>query len=507
MIRFKAFGDRQLEKQTASNGLHLFAQDEIPVRSQLEVVDGELIAVRHNPTPVGLAVLWEIEGFGKVLLQTTRLPERQQPYNLNVELARGKLLRISQKREEWGLMDLNLTVEQQEKIELALDRFIAALSNLDEPEKAAKLADEAIVYASDVGEEMAQSHSQLFLERRNTTQGFGRHSFGCSIDTKRMRDTQYLKYLKETFHFVTIPVSWTQIEPKEQEKDFAVLDECVNWLSRNRIAMKVGPLLNFSPASVPDWLYIWENDFEQVREMAYDYITEVVERYGNKVQAWDVISGMNGDNCFKFSFEQIIEMTRSATLAAKRAAHRSLVLVELTEPWGEYYAYNQRTIPPLIYADMVCQNGVHLDGFGVKMRFGRGAAGMRIRDMLELSSLLDKFGSFGKPIHLASVQVPSCADARDDNGKIGQAGYWHGPWSEQTQADWLLQAYKIALSKPYVETVSWQDLMDTEDGILQHGGLLRSDYTPKPVYQQLKQLKQKLVRSEKTRADKPVSPQ
>jgi len=292
---------------------------------------------------------------------------------------------------------------------------------------------------------------------------------------------------------VTVPVSWQQIEPKEQEQNFEWLDECINWLTRNRIAVKVGPLLRFSPLSVPDWLFIWENDFEQVREMAYEYITRVVQRYRSKVQAWDVASGLNAENCFKFTFEQIIEMTRSAALAAKRASHRSLVLIELSEPWGEYYALNQRTVPPLIYADMVGQSGVNFDGFGIKLRFGRGAGGMRARDLLELSSLLDRFGVFGKPVHLATVQVPSQPDPRNNNGRIGEAGYWHGSWTEQIQADWLEQAYQIALSKPYVETITWQDLVDRDDGIIQNGGLLRKDLSPKPAFDRLCKLKTELV--------------
>ena len=497
MIRFRAFDGGKKLQATLLRGAHLFGQDEIPVRTQLEMVDGELIGVRHSDTAVGLTTMWNVEGFGQVMLQTTRLPEREQAYNLNVEIARGRLLRISQKREEWGMTDLQLSAENHQLVDAALEKFIEALSDIDQSEKAAGWADESLLLALQAGEAMALAHAQLFLQRRNSTQGFGRHSFGCYLDPGRIQDTEYLKLIKDNFHFVTVPVSWRQLEPKEQENDFEVLDECVNWLARNRIAAKVGPLLNFTPTAVPDWLYIWENDFEQVREMAYDYITRLVERYGPKVQAWDVISGLNAENCFKFSFDQIIEMTRTAALAAKRAAPRSLMLVEIAEPWGQYYAHNQRTIPPFIYADMVCQSGASFDGFGIKLHFGRGAGGMRTRDLLELSCLLDRFGLFGKPVHLAGVQVPSKTDARENGSKGGQAGWWHEPWTPDVQAQWLDQAYQIALSKPYVETVSWQDLIDCDDeGLLQHGGLFDAQRKAKPAFERLCQLKTKLLRAE-----------
>lgn len=501
MIRFKVFNQGSPVEQMSLAGSYLFAQDDIPVRSQLHYEGGELIGLRHSDTAVGLATLWEVNDFGKLFLQTTRLPERNQTYNLNVELARARLLRISQKQEEWGMVDPEITEEHHELIDVALEKFIESLCHLDEPEKASRIADESLVLAMRAGEAMALSHGRMFLERRNKTQGFARHCFGCCFDPSRIHDKKYLKYIKDNFHFITIPITWRQLEPIEHAPNYDLLDECVNWLSRNRIALKVGPLLSFSVGSLPDWLYIWENDFEQVREMAYDHISRIVERYGSKVQAWDVISGMNVDNCFKFSFEQIIEMTRTAALAAKRSAHRSLVLVELTEPWGEYYSKNQRTVPPFIYADMVGQSGVHFDGFGLRLRFGRAGGGMRARDMLEISCLLDRFAILGKPVHLSGVQVPSEPDKRDNN-QNGQAGYWHGEWDEQIQSDWLEQVFRIALSKPHIETITWQDLADCKNGVLLKGGLLRDDLTAKPAFDKLCELKKQLTRNERKSAKK-----
>lgn len=499
MIRFHIHHKEQAAEEIA-NGAYFFAQDEIPIRSQVSVEDSELIGVRSSDTAIGLVTMWEVNGFGKILLQTTRLPERAAPYNLNVELARGKLLRISQKREEWGMAELNLSAEVHGQIDQSLDQFVTALGMPDQPVEAGKYADSALSLAVPAGEAMALEHARMFLQRRGATQGFGRHSFACSIDLRRMSDHTYQQFIKDNFHFVTVPATWKLLEPKEQEENFEQLDECIRWLAHNRIAVNVGPLLNFSPLSAPDWLFIWENDFEQVREMAYEFVTKTVQRYGDKVQAWNVVSGLNAENAFKFSFEQIIEMTRTAALAAKRASSRSLVLVEITEPWGGYYAFNHRTIPPLVYADMLVQSGVLLDGFGLRLRFGRGAAGMPTRDLLEIAALLDRFAIFGKPIHLSGVQVPSAPDPRDNLGRIGEAGYWHGSWTDATQAEWLDCFYQIGLSRPYVETITWQDLTDSDDAVLQRGGLTRSDLTPKPAYDKFSEIKKTLSRPSQSRS-------
>ena len=38
--------------------------------------------------PAALSLMWQTKNFGTVMLETTRLPERDEPYILNLELAR-----------------------------------------------------------------------------------------------------------------------------------------------------------------------------------------------------------------------------------------------------------------------------------------------------------------------------------------------------------------------------------------------------------------------------------
>jgi len=245
MIRFNVFNKGKPAQTMSLYGTYLFGQDDIPVRSQVDFSTGELLGLRHSDTAVGLSTLWEINSFGKTILQTTRLPERNEPYNLNVEIARGRLLHISQKREEWGLTDPALAENHHELIDESLDKFVDALCNLDQPEKASVLADESLLLSMKAGEQMSMTHAKVFLDRRNTTQKIGQHCFGCCFDPSRIKDSKYLSHIKKNFQFVTVPISWRQIEPKEHERNFDLIDECINWLGRNRIAVQVGPLLSF----------------------------------------------------------------------------------------------------------------------------------------------------------------------------------------------------------------------------------------------------------------------
>ena len=34
---------------------------------------------------------------------------------------------------------------------------------------------------------------------------------------------------------------------------------------------------------MPDWMFIWEHDFDTLREMAYEFVQKVVQRYRRAV--------------------------------------------------------------------------------------------------------------------------------------------------------------------------------------------------------------------------------
>ena len=165
LIRFKLYNEGKPVNQIEPGGVHFFGQDDIPVRGETEFSDCEILSTRRNESAIGLSTLWQVNNFGKLALQTTRLPIRDQFYNLNVEIARSRLLRISQKREEWGLTDLTLTEQQHNLIDQAMEQFIQALCHLDEPEKASQFADQSLVLSIDAA--IRELHELLKLEKNS----------------------------------------------------------------------------------------------------------------------------------------------------------------------------------------------------------------------------------------------------------------------------------------------------------------------------------------------------
>lgn len=489
MLRFDVYHEGKPAKQIGLAGAYVFGQDYIPVRADLAAAKGQITCMKHAPGACGVALVWDAGKAGRYLLPTTRLPERTEPYNLNVELARSQVMRIAQKQEDWGLFDYDGAEGLNEEFAEIRKMFTDSLKATN-PAKAATIADRALIRGITLGEKTALFHADIFLSRRKLPQsGNGGSYFGCVADLESSGDG-YHKLLRDGFDFVSIPTPWKQLEPRERQYEHDTVDTWMDWTVKAKKRIHAGPLLSFDPMYLPDWLYIWENDFETLRDLIYEHVQHTVDRYKDRVKVWNVVSGIHAHNSFNLSFEQLMELTRMTCLLVKKLAPRSEVMIELTLPWGEYYSRDQRTIPPLLYADMAVQSGIKFNAFGLQVFMGLPADGYYVRDLMQISAMLDEFVSLGKPLHVTACQVPSnvaplAPDAAEPEQSILEAGRWHAPWSERLQAEWLQAFFRISLSKPFIETICWRDLADHAPHHVPHGGLCCDTMEPKLAYREL----------------------
>ncbi len=484
-MKFQVFKNGEVVDKFRLCGAYLFGTDGIAVRqAQVRLKNGFIECEKSNLQTAGFALLWPIDGFGKVLLPTTCLSEKARPYNLNVEIARAKLMQIIDKREDWSFFNSIEGLGDTSKE--AQDLFIQAVQNISVPPFASKSADESLKKAIVFSEKLATKQAELLFDTKCKTHGFGRGCLGCRIDPAQIGNSKYVAKLLELFGFVTIPINWAQIELRKGSYDFSTIDACIDVLGKEKLAIGAGPLLRFSKEYLPRWLLRDGTEFEKIRETAYQFISQMVARYSGSICAWRVVSGLNVFNHFEFSFEQVLEVTRAANMAVKQGSDRALKIVEVSNPWGEYYATAHNTIPPLVYMDMVVQSGINFDAFGLAMQFGKNQAGMHVRDMMHISTILDYLGHIAKPLHITEVEVPSQNGDGLHDGEV--AGVWHHEWDQSRQGQWIEQFYKIALSKQFVDSVTYSNLTDVKDSTIANSGLLTDRLEPKKSFRVLKQL-------------------
>ena len=129
--------------------------ESVPIAGEIVFRDGLLVVNRKDDHPVGLALLWDCGPIGTFLVETTRLQPREKPYNLNVELARFRLMKIMQKQEDWNLFDFPKTEKYQQRFHEATMLFADALGKLEQPAEAAQLADRALEIGVELSEQLA----------------------------------------------------------------------------------------------------------------------------------------------------------------------------------------------------------------------------------------------------------------------------------------------------------------------------------------------------------------
>ena len=80
-----------------------------PTRIETE---GEILVVRRQASESGkLNIPWPVSGFGQPIVTTSSLPERERPYLLPVELARGKIVQVRNQVALWQQMGMTVPAD------------------------------------------------------------------------------------------------------------------------------------------------------------------------------------------------------------------------------------------------------------------------------------------------------------------------------------------------------------------------------------------------------------
>ena len=479
---------------------------------------------------------------GLLTLQTCLLPDHVQPYLLTIELARRQIMFVLNKMEDWGLFDLpaeNPVIKQFEEARIAFTQALVGQRGTTEQgaesarggfcARADRLATQSVAAGIAAGEQLTLLNAERQFKFRMSGRGYKETALhlsrmtpempppgapivipgagyctlseppliGCSISPNTSTELQQ-KAAIATCDFVTMPMRWIDLEPSEGKHNFGPTDRWIEWAIRTaKLPVVGGPLIDFRPLCAPDWLFIWENDYDTLEDLVGEHINAIVTRYRRTISRWTVASGLHVNMNFKISFDQIIELTKMCIQAVRKLHPAAKIQLEISQPWGEYHALNRRSIPPYVYAEAVVQAGAanpafHIDTLCIRTQMGHAEPGLATRDLMSLSAMLDRYATLEKPIAVSALGCPSSPIApkpyRPRSGAEAtdpyEPGFWREAWSEQQQATWLAAAAAIICSKPYIQSLCWQDLSDPPNPAtspeMPFGGLLGANGIAKP---------------------------
>ena len=491
------------------------------------------IRLDHQTADTGYPALPKL---GRLTLRTCLLPARDRPYLLSLELARHRIMLFLNKLEDWALFDLPAEDQILLQFEQARQTFTQALvaERSDEDHQspgghtaeADRLAWRALALAIDAGEQLALRDAARDILPRLSGETYneaveaylhasgdkpppnvpiivqnslgvtlpGRPVVGCSVSPARSSEALQ-RCVAAACDFVNLPMRWIDMEPQEGAYSFAGTDRWIEWAVRKaRLPVHAGPVIDFRSADIPEWIYIWENDYETLRELVYEHVKAIVTRYRRTVSRWTIASGLHVNSNFRMSYEQIMDLTRLCVLLVKKLQPSAKVQIEIDQPWGEHYAQSRQSIPPVLYADTIAQAGIPVDAFAIRLTMGAPGRGLSTRDLMELSNLLDRYAALERPIIVTACAAPSSPMTAKEQTPESDPGFWREPWSDHMQTAWLANVASVALAKPFILGLCWAELADAP-GSPPGLGLVNADGTPKPALDRLASIRRALLES------------
>ena len=481
MLRFKTSPTNLVASQVIN--AHLIVRDNQIVPGKINVVDGVIEANAQGQTNYSLCLLYDVGKSGRLMLQTPILPSRDEPYILPLELARYRIKLFLDKSEEWQMFDLSEDHVALIKWEKARAMFTTALVSSDE-EEIFELAQKSLRYAIDATEHLALAHADLLLHRRYTTKCASSSTLGVRVNGSRF-DKPLRDLIEKDMDLVSIPIPWNEIEPEQGKYNWEATDQWVKWAHNKGKNIIAGPLLDFSQKdAIPHWVRAWEHDFSEFKDRCYDFIERVIHRYGGAISFWNVTSGINTNAHVRLSVPSMVDLIRTATLVVRQTRRDARVMIEFSEPFSEFVATDSDAASLQVFWSRLQQEGVNLDALGVQV-LGGVSGGRATRDLMNYSSLLDRFHLFEIPLIISSLGVP--CEIIDERG-----GWWKSPWAEDNQQQWANYMFFIALSKPYIESVIWTDLFDHDNSQLPTAAMVSKQGKPRQLLRRLVAFRRKL---------------
>ncbi|UCD76668.1 MAG: endo-1,4-beta-xylanase [Phycisphaerales bacterium] len=483
MLRFAVYDDDGPAKDWPLKDAYLIGPEDQAVPGKVRFRDGLIVCKKASAHPAGLCLQHDAGKMGRLMLQTSLLPDRDQPYLLSVELARHRIKMFIAKSEEWQMFDLASDHSAMRRWEESRRMFTRALITED-PLKADQLARRALRYAIDATERLALAHAEVLLHRRFGQRAAPSATLGVRVwpgsDTEPVREL-----VQRKFDLIAVPLVWRELEIEEGRYNWEPVDRWMEWAAKQGKPVVAGPLLDFSKSSLPKWMYVWQHDYDTCRDLAYEYVERVVHRYRSLVSLWNLASGLNTNDNFSFTMEQMFDLVRMAGLVVRQARKNARTMIELKHPFGEHCSRRPDSVPPVTFLERLIHEGIRLNAVGVQLLFGVNEQGRNTRDIMQISSVLDRYFLLDIPVLVSAMGVPS--EPIDE-----AAGSWRGPWTAKSQSRWVSRMFSVVMSKPFVESVFWAELADHPGEEIPTSALLTDAAKPRPALSKLVNMRKRL---------------
>jgi len=483
VMRFVVHPEKLLEDWPELHRAYVSGFDGRVFATRVEV-DGNIIACRRSNSESGkVHIALPIEGFGRPSISTSSLPERETPFLLALELARGRISQLRDQLAAWEMAGMAVPEEYWVLHKDAHRLFAEASAQQHRPVEASEAAWKSLNLAMQAARMLSESYTEQRLAVRRKRSARLPASLGCSLG-RTVPNEEETKTYNDAFTAVRLPIEWKHIEPQEGEYDWDVHDQQVEWAGNKKLLMTAGPLLDLSPEGLPQWLWQWEHDFLNLQSFVCDFVETAVARYAGLIRNWEVSARVNSGGALALSEENRLSLVARTLEVARQVDDELKLMVRIDQPWGGYQARGQHRLSPLHFVDALIRSGVGLYGVNLEIAVGYSPRGSSPRDLLDFSRLIDLWSCLGIPLEV-TLAFPSSTepDANVNTDLEVETAQWKEGWTEESQAAWVDAYLPMLMAKQVVVGIFWSHFSDAVPHHYPHAGLVRADGTPKPALQ------------------------
>lgn len=308
--------------------------------------------------------------------------------------------------------------------------------------------------------------------------------FGCIVfdlvdEDGGYRPEQFKRMFKELFNFAVFPFYWSDYERRQGMPQGERYLPVLEWCRANGITAKGHPLVWNAASGKPRWLadYPMEETFNYLQYR----VKNVVGGFKGDIDFWDVFNepvnitawdAPNAGSWGRQPWDTNLDLVEKAFRWAHSANPRATLIL------NEFY---QIAIPETrqSFYDLVKElqrRGAPLSGLGIQAHEPR----QEWYPPKRVWETFDRLAELGLPLHITEFHPQS-------GNKEITGGWRSGAWTEENQADFAEQMYRLAFGHPAVVSFNFWGLSD-RNSWLPKGGLIDEEYRLKPIYDRLKKL-------------------
>jgi hypothetical protein len=467
----------------------------MPLPSDLEWDNERLSLTRDEDDSCYLVSPWAVPPHGQLAITSATLMDCDKPYQFLVELTRGKINQLRNQASDWQLGGLHLPDELARRIQSLAIRFGTVVCDANKGN--APGAQELLVEACSLTAELVALYRDQVFAIRHQRQAELDTPLGVRVDAT-VEEPPMVELFRSTFNRAVLPMSWHQVEAEETVYRWEEVDRLLDWIEAQGYEPTAGPLVDFSAAHLPAWLWLWERDVPSMATFMCRFVESAIRRYRRRIRRWQVTAASNWANVLGLSEEDLLGLTYRLGETARSVDPSLELVLGIAQPWGEYRRRENRyedRCSPFQFADNLIRSGLQINALDLEIVMGVGLRGSYCRDELELSRLLDMYAMLGVPLSV-TLGLPAAphSDPNSDPELLPGLGYWQDGFDPAAQANWTGRMASLALCKPYVRAVNWCHLSDAKGHTFPHAGLVDCQGTIRPAAAVLRQLREKHLR-------------